>query len=167
MRGLVLAALAAGLAGCGGAATPPAGSTTPPTLGPIETAPSRSMPSPLQGTLETYQTLVADWQRARSAFFTAVTDGSTRSLSDTRALAVAYLRGLRAFAAGLSVRDWPPSAAPAVRELLAAAAVQQGYVTAMASARSAAAFTTGLAGYGTGAERENRAVAAAERALGG
>jgi hypothetical protein len=168
--GLVLLVLAA----CGGAEPAPAelpGAPPPslPSLSPVSTVePSAARPpARLQGTLEAYETLSADWQRARSVFFAAVTDGRPRSLPQQRALAAAYLRGMRAFATGLRSRRWPPATAGPVAALLAANAAQQAPVAAMAAAGSVPAFTAALADYGVGAQRENAAVAAVQRALGG
>jgi hypothetical protein len=163
------------LAGCGGADPAPAGlprAAPPPSLpslSPVSTVePSGSQPpARLQGTLEAYETLSADWQRSRSVFFGAVTDGRARALPAQRALAAAYLRGMRAFGAGLGARSWPPVAAGPVAALLAANAAQQRNVAAMATAGSAPGFTAALAAYGVGAQRENTAVAAVQRALGG
>jgi hypothetical protein len=116
-----------------------------------------------------YQELRAGWQEARLRFFTAVSDGRPRTIAQQRALAAAYLTGLRRFAAG--VRDasagWPEATRPAVRELLAANAAQQVPVADMARAAGATAFADRLADYGVGVARENRAVDAVERALGG
>jgi hypothetical protein len=170
------------LAGCGGTDPAPAGlpSDPPPSLpslspvspsaSPVSTVESTATGQPpvgLVGTLETYETLSADWQRTRSVFFAAVTDGKPRDLPAQRALAAAYLRGLRAFAAGMQARAWPPAANGHIAELLAANAAQQAHVAAMATAGSAAAFTAALAAYGIGAGPENSAVAAVQRALGG
>jgi hypothetical protein len=165
------------LAGCGGGDPAPAGlpSEPPPSLpslSPVSSVrpPQTSTgqpPAGLQGTLETYETLSGDWQGARSAFFGAVTDGKPRDLPAQRALAAAYLRGLRAFAAGMQARAWPPAANGHIAELLAANAGQQVHVAAMATAGSVPAFTAALAAYGVGAQRENTAVAAVQRVLGG
>jgi hypothetical protein len=140
-------------------ATQPASTQAPATPGPPPTAAA--------GPLAAYQALAADWQLARSRFFTAVSDGRARTPAEQRALAAAYLAGQRRLAAGLRGTEWPPAAAPAVRALLAVNAHQQAHVAAMARAPSAAAFTGRLADYGVGAARENAAVAAVARALGG
>jgi hypothetical protein len=162
------------LAGCGGTDPAPVGlpgapPPSLPSLSPVSSLqPTTSQPpARLQGTLEAYETLSGDWQGARSVFFGAVTDGRPRALPAQRALAAAYLRGLRAFAAGVRARAWPPAAAGVVGELLAANAAQQARVASMAAAGSVPAFTAGLAAYGVGAQRENAAVAAVQRALGG
>jgi hypothetical protein len=172
-----LALIGVALAGCGGGEPAPSGlpSDAPaslPSLSPVSSIdpPERSTgqpPAGLQGTLETYETLSGDWQVARSAFFGAVTDGQRRDLPAQRALAAAYLRGLRAFAAGMQARAWPPSANGHIAELLAANAAQQVHVAAMATAGSVSAFAGALAAYGVGAQRENAAVAAVQTALGG
>jgi hypothetical protein len=179
----VLAGLAslAALAGC--QADPPVagdlGATTPapsgaPTLQPLSpadtTAGTTPAPpvSPVSPTpLETYGALVSDWQRARSAFFTAVASGERLTLGEEHRLARGYLAALRRLAGGLRSTAWPAVARPAVRELLAANAQQQRHLMAMAQAGSPFAFTQRLADYGVDAARENRAVAAVTRALGG
>jgi hypothetical protein len=114
--------------------------------------------------LAAYEALVADWQRARSAFFAGVSSGR-RSLAAQHALAAAFLAGQRRFAAGLRSGRWPVAARPAVRALLAVNARQEAHLAAMATAPGPGAFTGRLADYGVGAAAENRAVAAVARSL--
>lgn len=147
---------------------PTGGTGTPPAKGPPPTPPPATPPAatPPAGTpLGTYEGLVTGWQGARSAFFTAVSDGRRRTLAQQRALAAAYLAGSRRFAAGLAATRWPAAAVPAVRRLRAVNAEQQSRLAAMSTAPSAGAFTARLADYGTGAARENAAVAAVRVAL--
>src|SRR5829696_4842023 len=145
------------------AAAQPSGTTVAPT-GTGTAAP----PLPADN-LIAYRELRAGWQEARSRFFTAVSDGRPRTIAQRRALAAAYLTALRRFATG--VRDAsagsPAATRPAVGELLAANAAQQVPVAEMARATGPTAFANGLADYGVGVARENRAVDAVERALGG
>ena len=117
--------------------------------------------------LPAYQALAADWQQARSRFFTEIGSGRPRTVAQQHALAARYLAALRRFAAGVRARTWPRAARPAVAELLAANAQQQSHLVAMTRAPGPSAFTERLADYGVDAARETRAVAAVERALGG
>jgi hypothetical protein len=116
--------------------------------------------------LPAYQVLVVDWQRARAAFFAAVSDGRPRTVAQQRALATAYLSGQRRFSAGLRDFDWPDGALRSVRALAAELRRQQDRVAAMTTAGSAGEFTARLAGYGTGTAAENAAVAAVTASLG-
>jgi hypothetical protein len=184
----VLLGAAALAAGCSSADDDPApvGVTTPPasaTVGPTGSAassgpaaPTTPAPAPTRtaapsatpsGPQQAYASLAADWQIARSRFFTAVSDGKRRTVAQQRALATPFLAASRTFATGLRRASWPAKAQPAVRELLAANAAQQTRLQAMTTAASSGAFTGHLADYGVGAARENRAVAAVARALAG
>ena len=118
------------------------------------------------GALAAYQALVADWQRSRSTFFTAVSDGRSRPVGQQRALAAAHLAGAAPVAAGVraAAPSWPAPArtrrAAARRQLR-----QQAILAAMARAAGPAAFTAGLADYGVGVAAEEQAIRAVERAL--
>ena len=169
----VLAAGLAALTGCH-ADSPVAddlGTTTSapsvvPTLQPLSPADTAAGMTPAPPR-ERYRALVSDWQRARSAFFAAVTSGERLTLGEEHGLAHGYLAASRRLAAGLRSTAWPAPAQPAIRELLAANAEQQRHLVAMAQAPSPFVFTQRLADYGVGAARENRAVTAVTRALGG
>ena len=146
------------------AAGPTSAAPTPaPTSGPTA-APTSADPSDT-GPASTYAALVADWQRARSVFFAAVSDGSARPVAQQRALATAFLTAQRRFAGELRAYAWPAGARPAVTALLGRNAAQQGPLAAMAGAGSAGEFTGRLADYGVGAGPENRALAAVSTAL--
>ena len=167
-------------AGCQRSDDPPVNLpvTTPPqsaTVGTTTSVPAKGAPPPppppatgvpADTPAAAYQRLAGDWQAARSAFFTALSDGRRRTPAQQHALAAAYLAGSRRFAAGLRGIRWPVRAQPAVRELLAVNAAQQAHLRAMTTAPSAGAFTGRLADYGVGAARENTAVAAVRVALG-
>jgi hypothetical protein len=130
-------------------------------------AASVSLPPPDATPLQAYLALMVDWQRARSTFFGVVTAGRPLSLAQQHGLAAAYLRSERTFAGGVRSGPWPAAAAGPVRELLAVNAVQQAHLVAMTTAASPTGFTERLADYGVAAGRENRAVTAVQRALGG
>lgn len=144
-------------AGGPGAGSPSAPSTA---------RPSGPAPTPA-GALPAYRALVADWQQSRSRFFTAVSDGRSRTVAEQRALAAEHLTGLRRFAAAVRAGSggWPATAGAAARELLAANARQQATLVAMARAAGPAAFTAALADYGRGVAAEEQAIRAVERAL--
>jgi hypothetical protein len=153
---------------------PPSGTAGVPTqAGPATTAPippPTPVPTPAPtpaDPLAAYLALVADWQRSRSAFFTAVSDGTPRTVAQQRALAAAHLAGLRRLAAGVRAAEssWPAPARAAARDLLAANARQQDTVAAMARAASPGAFTARLADYGVGVAAEERAIRAVRQAL--
>jgi hypothetical protein len=174
----VLVAGLAALAGCQadspvvdglGVSTPaPSGAPTLPPVRPTDTvAGMTSAPQATQAPRERYRALVSDWRRARSAFFTAVTSGERLTLGEEHGLARGYLAASSRLAAGLRSTAWPAVAQPAIRELLAANAQQQRHLLAMARAPSPFAFTQRLADYGVDAARENRAITAVTRALGG
>ncbi len=145
----------------------PPGSTAPPP-GPTTPAPATTAPAPADA-LTAYDALVADWQRSRSTFFTAVSDGTARPVAAQRALAAAHLAGLRRFAAGVRTASptWPAPARTAARDLLAANTRQQATLAAMAQAPGAGAFTARLADYGVGVTAEERAIRAVRRTLAG
>jgi len=181
-RTAIILALAAGLlAGCQGdgpdaelaVTTPPPSATAGAPTGTATPAPTTT-PAPPTGPapapadpLTAYDALVADWQRSRSAFFTAVSDGTPRTVAAQRALATAHLAGLRRFAAGVraAAPGWPAPARTAARNLLAANSRQQGTLAAMARAPGAGAFTARLADYGVGVTAEERAIRAVRAAL--
>jgi hypothetical protein len=177
-RTAVTLALAAGLlAGCQGdgpaaelaVTTPPPSATAGAPAG-TSPPPATAVPAPAPADpLTAYDALVADWQRSRSAFFTAVSDGTPRPVTAQRALAAAHLAGLRRLAAGVraAAPGWPAPARTAARDLLAANSRQQGTLADMARAPGAGAFTARLADYGVGVTAEERAIRAVRRALGG
>jgi hypothetical protein len=174
---LLLVAACQGEQPAGGLAvtTPPpsatAGVPTQPRAAPSAVAtPPTTTPAPVPtpaGALAAYRALVADWQRSRSAFFTAVSDGSSRPIAEQRALASAHLAGLRRLAAGVRAASpsWPAAARTAAGALLAANARQQDLLAAMARAAGPGAFTAGLADYGVGVAAEEQAIRAVDRAL--
>ena len=155
--------------GPGATTSAPSGAPTLLPLSPADTAAglTPAPPTATPAARERYRALVSDWQRARSAFFTAVTSGERLTLGEEHGLAHGYLAASRRLAAGLRSTAWPATAQPAIRELLAANAEQQRHLVAMARAPSPFAFTQRLADYGVGTARENRAIAAVTRALGG
>jgi hypothetical protein len=198
---VVLAALAAGLVGCGGGDDGPAvltvvtpaasatagaapvpagtGATGPGPTGTASTgtgptgtgggpagvpapAPATAAPG---GPLAAYQGMAADWQRARGAFFSAVSDGRRRTVAQQRALAASYLAAQRAFAARLTATAWPAGAQRAVRALVAVNREQQANLAGMTRAGSPADFTAWLGRYGLRTPAENSAVDAVALAL--
>jgi hypothetical protein len=170
----VLLALAGALAGCSGdepvhpdATTPGASATTgspaAPRTPPV--APTGS-PATVPGSpLARFQSLVADWQRARSAFFTEVSSGRPLTVGQQRALATTLLAAERRFASRLQAADWPGVAQVPVSGLLGRIRGQQAAIAAMAAAGSKGEFTARLAEYGVNAGPENQAVAAVATAL--
>lgn len=141
------------------AAAPTDAPTSTPTTAPTSAGPGSAGPA------STYAALLADWQRARSVFFAAVSDGSARPVAQQRALATAFIAAQRRFAGELRAYAWPAGARPAVTALLGRNAAQQGPLAAMAGAGSTGEFTGRLADYGVGAGPENRALAAVSTAL--
>jgi hypothetical protein len=170
------------VAGCSGGDGGPAvlAVTTPPasaTAGPAGTAPpgSAAVPTgtvaptgavaPPSSPLGAYQGLAAQWQRARSAFFTAISSGRPVPLAQQRTLAGTFLAAQRRFATRLRAAGWPAAARPAVQQLVARNRGQQAPLAAMAAAGSKGELTARLADYGVGAGTENAAVAAVATAL--
>lgn len=143
----------------GGTAAPPSAPDPSATSAPAAPVPAGTGPR------TAYQALAADWQRARSGFVAAVSDGRRRTPAEQRALAAAYLAAQLRLDAGLRGTDWPAPAVPAVRALLAVNTRQRAPVAAMARAQSASAFTARFADWGVGAAAEDAAVAAVGRAL--
>ena len=123
------------------------------------------------GALPAYRALVADWQRSRSRFFAAVSDGRSRTVG----------------AAARAGRGAPGRAAPLRRRVRAASGVLAGHRPAAAVRRAARRqrppagppgrddprrrrrprSPPGSADYGVGVAAEEQAIRAVERALAG
>jgi hypothetical protein len=174
---VVVAALAAGCSGDGGAVslsvtTPPASATagaaarsqgTPGTSAP---APTPSVAAPIDVSAQTYRSMVTDWQLARSVFFGGVSSGQPTTVTRQRALAAQFRAAQGKFQTALTVSTWPVRARPAVRTLVARVRGQSAVLAAMAAAHSKGEFTAGLADYGIGTGAEDAAVSAVATALG-
>jgi hypothetical protein len=154
----------------------PAPRTTAPVPSPAGTAPDATGTAPgatgtapgataAGGPLQAYLALSGRWATARGAFFTAVSDGSPRTVAQQRALAAAFLLEQRAFGAAVRAGRWPDAARPAVTAFLARNAAQEATVAAMARAGSRGEFTARLADYGTATAAETAAIRAVTTAL--
>lgn len=141
---------------------------TTPLPPPNETAPTATTTTTAApaGPAAAYQGLALDWQRARGAFFTAISDGRQRPVAQQRSLAATYLRAQKAFATGLGGTAWPAGARGSVQALLAVNREQQANITGMATAGTSGGFTAFLGRYGVLAGRENAAVTAVAKSLG-
>jgi hypothetical protein len=169
---VALLALAGALVGCSGDGPVHLDVTTPP---PSATAPAAPVTPPLAPTgspatvpgspLASFQSIVAEWQRARSAFFAAVSSGRPLTVAQQRALATTLLAAERRFATRLQGADWPGVAQVPVAELVGRIRGQQASIAAMAAATSKGGFTARLAEYGVNTGPENKAVTAVATSL--